>query len=187
MLGFRMIPFGTVYLLVAFQTLVATKFFLQNKISNDDKQKPLALNNRKAFQNFSYFFFFYHVIVGLGHCLSRVLKSLVLGSWLIARIDRTILPKGFEALDSGYRTWIGMLYMDHYHNNPVLVSFCHVLLQTRAEEEWTDPTEYAPIINTTEHQMPERAKTKWFLFYTLLRNPSIIKYRKKKNSEDCSL
>ncbi|CAH2293676.1 Hypothetical predicted protein [Pelobates cultripes] len=44
-----MIPFGTVYLLVAFQTLVATKFFLQNKISNDDKQKPLALNNRMLY------------------------------------------------------------------------------------------------------------------------------------------
>lgn len=29
---------------------------------------------------------------------------------------------------SGFRAWIGMLFVDHYHTNPVLVSFCHILI-----------------------------------------------------------
>ncbi|XP_063311346.1 stimulated by retinoic acid gene 6 protein-like isoform X1 [Pelobates fuscus] len=169
-------PFAVVFILVTLQTRLAAIFFLQDKISDEDEQKPLALNNRKAFQNFNYFFFFYNVIVGFGSCLSRLMRSLVIGSWLIARIDRTILPPGFEGRDSGYNTWIGMLYVDHYHSNPVLSGFCHVLFTTRVEKE---PSEFVPITNLKEHQTSVRAKTRWFLFYTLIRNPSIIKYRKQ--------
>lgn len=53
------------------------------------------------FHNFNYFLFFYNVLLGLGACLSRLLVSCVLGSWLIARIDRTIMQSGYERADMG--------------------------------------------------------------------------------------
>ncbi|XP_063313324.1 stimulated by retinoic acid gene 6 protein-like [Pelobates fuscus] len=171
-----LVPFAVIFILVFLQIQLARIFFLQDKMTPDDQQKPLALNNRKAFQNFNYFLFFYNVIVGLGACLSRLLRSLLFGTLLIARIDRTILPPGFEQMDAGYLTWIGMLYVDHYHSNPVLLGFCHVLFRTRVKKE---PSKVDTISNLKEHRTSVRAKTRWFLFYTLLRNPSIIKYRKQ--------
>lgn len=81
------------------QVCIAGIFFLQPKMGTADKQKPLALNNRKVFHNFSYFLFFYNVLLGLGACLSRLLISCILGAWLIARIDRTIMQKGYEGAD----------------------------------------------------------------------------------------
>lgn len=56
---------------------------------------------RKAFHNFNYFLFFYNVLLGLGACLSRLLISCLLGTWLIARIDRTIMQSGYEGADMG--------------------------------------------------------------------------------------
>ncbi|KAF7241185.1 Stimulated by retinoic acid gene 6 protein-like [Varanus komodoensis] len=130
--------------------LIAARFFLQPKILENDKEKPLALDNRRGFQNFNYFFFFYNVLLGLGSCLFRLLSSIVVGAWLIARIDRTIMPKGYEALDMGFRTWIGMLFLDHYHTNPTLICFCHILVLKARERPQQGSTYYQHFNNATE-------------------------------------
>lgn len=33
----------------------------------------------------------------------------------------------------GYSTWIGMIFADHYHNSPVMVCFCHLLVSNTPE------------------------------------------------------
>ncbi|XP_033093929.1 LOW QUALITY PROTEIN: coiled-coil domain-containing protein 180 [Trachypithecus francoisi] len=96
----------------------------------------------KVFHNFNYFLFFYNVLLGLGACLSRLLISCLLGTWLIARIDRTIMQNGYEGADMGFSAWIGMLYVDHYHTNPVLVSFCHILITNHKEKKLQQTTKY---------------------------------------------
>ncbi|EMP25724.1 Perilipin-3 [Chelonia mydas] len=100
-LGIGILTVGIATGLMILQIKIAARFFLQPKILPDDKRKPLALNNRKAFHNFNYFLFFYNVLLGLGACLFRLLCSILLGTWLIARIDRTIMQKGYEAADMG--------------------------------------------------------------------------------------
>ncbi|KAF4025511.1 hypothetical protein G4228_017463, partial [Cervus hanglu yarkandensis] len=102
-LGIGILTVSIVLGLVVLQVWIAASFFLQPKMGTDDKQKPLALNNRRAFHNFNYFLFFYNVLLGLGACLSRLFISCVLGTWLIARIDRTILQSGYERADMGPR------------------------------------------------------------------------------------
>ncbi|CAG11535.1 unnamed protein product, partial [Tetraodon nigroviridis] len=82
----------------------------------------------KAFHCFNYFFFFYNVVMGISNCIMRLLCSILTGTWLVSRIDRTIMQRGYEAMDPGYSTWVGMIFADHYHNNPVMVCFCHLLL-----------------------------------------------------------
>lgn len=138
--------------------------------------------------------------MGFSNCIMRLLCSILTGTWLVSRIDRTIMQRGYEAMDpgglkfthgikdvsawvlskwmrgmcvwiikvrlgwrpslrsgsdvslsvwfslfscrgrhfttleihvsliSGYSTWVGMIFADHYHNNPVMVCFCHLLL-----------------------------------------------------------
>ncbi|KAJ0050575.1 hypothetical protein NL108_004969, partial [Boleophthalmus pectinirostris] len=127
-LGTLLISFGLLLGLLKLQVFLVQWFFLQDKISPTDDQKPLALNNRNAFNCFNYFFFFYNVVMGITSCFLRMMISFVLGTWLVSRIDRTIMQKGYETLDRGYCTWIGMIFADHHHSNPVMVCFCQMLL-----------------------------------------------------------
>uniref|UniRef100_A0A8C2G8P7 Stimulated by retinoic acid gene 6 protein homolog n=1 Tax=Cyprinus carpio TaxID=7962 RepID=A0A8C2G8P7_CYPCA len=155
-------------------------FFLQDKLSPDDKEKPLALNNRKAFHCFNYFFFFYNVVIGLSNCILRLLSSCIVGTWLVSRIDRTIMQRGYESMDPGYSTWIGMIFADHYHSNPVMVSFCHLLLGRTLEKRGPAVSSYATFSNNT---VGGRVRVRWLLTYTLLRNPALILLRKRKKTK----
>ncbi|KAL7841113.1 hypothetical protein SRHO_G00248040 [Serrasalmus rhombeus] len=170
--------FFIVLALLKLQVLLVRIFFLQDKLSPQDKQKPLALNNRKVFHNFNYYFFFYNVILGLGSCALRLISSAFVSLLLVSRINRTIMPKGFELLDKGYRTWIGMIMADHYHNNPVMVCFCHLLLK-RTVERQTAINAYSRLNNASVSTLDVRVRARWLLLYTLLRNPRLILLRKR--------
>uniref|UniRef100_A0A8D0GWE6 Stimulated by retinoic acid gene 6 protein-like n=1 Tax=Sphenodon punctatus TaxID=8508 RepID=A0A8D0GWE6_SPHPU len=173
-LGIGILTAGIVIGLMMVQVVIAANFFLQPKISPEDKQKPLALNNRKAFHNFSYFLFFYNVVLGLGACLVRLFCSVILGAWLIARIDRTIMQKGYEVADLGFSTWVGMIFMDHYHTNPTLVCFCHILLTTERQQKRSNK------YYCFKPRVSNRARTRWLLLYTLLNNSGLAALRKPK-------
>ncbi|KAK1334305.1 hypothetical protein QTO34_005308 [Cnephaeus nilssonii] len=153
-LGIGILTLSIVLGLMILQVWIAGSFFLQPKMGTADKQKPLALNNRKVFHNFNYFLFFYNVLLGLGACLSRLLISCILGTWLIARIDRTIMQNGYEGADMGFSAWVGMLYVDHYHTNPVLVSFCHILLTGLRERKLQQAISYGHLYQSAGTVQP---------------------------------
>ncbi|KAM4708195.1 stimulated by retinoic acid gene 6 protein-like [Discoglossus pictus] len=182
--GFVVLTFVIIIILYKLQIYIATMFFIQKKINPEDKQKPIALDNRKAYHNFNYFILIYNVFLGFGAGFSRLLYSLGLGTCLVARIDRSILQRGFESMDKGYKTWIGMLYMDHYHTNPVLVSFCDILLRMRAEKRARESNVNCDLTKETGTHVSSQARTRWFLAYTLIKNPRIIMNRKVKELED---
>ncbi|KAK1792464.1 hypothetical protein P4O66_012410, partial [Electrophorus voltai] len=164
--------------LVVVQIVLVQIFFLQDKLSPEDKQKPLALNNRKAFHSFNYFFFFYNVVMGLSNCILRLVNSCIVGTWLVSRIDRTIMQRGYERLDPGYCTWVGMITADHYHSNPIMVCFCHLLLKQTAARQ-REPNTYSQFDNI-DCPAGSRVRTRWLLFYTLLKNPGLILLRKRR-------
>ncbi|KAL4668738.1 hypothetical protein H8957_010971 [Semnopithecus entellus] len=180
-LGIGVLTISIVVGLMILQMWIAASFFLQPKLGTADKQKPLALNNRKVFHNFNYFLFFYNVLLGLGACLSRLLISCLLGTWLIARIDRTIMQNGYEGADMGFSAWIGMLYVDHYHTNPVLVSFCHILITNHKEKKLQQTTKYWCLNHSAGPRVSARSRTRWFLLQTLINNPRLIIHRKLKS------
>uniref|UniRef100_A0A3P8S2F9 STRA6-like n=1 Tax=Amphiprion percula TaxID=161767 RepID=A0A3P8S2F9_AMPPE len=176
-LGTILLTIALVIGLVILQVVMVQIFFLQNKMSPTDKEKPLALNNRKAFHCFNYFFFFYNVVMGISTCILRLLCSIVVGTWLVSRIDRTIMQRGYETMDAGYSTWIGMIFADHYHNNPVMVCFCQLLVSNKLEKYHTSA--YATFSDAMpESNVNNRARRHWVLFYTLLKNPRLILLRK---------
>ncbi|KAM4604349.1 STRA6-like isoform 2-T2 [Polymixia lowei] len=176
-LGIILLTIGLVVFLVILQVVLVQFFFLQDKISPTDKQKPLALDNRKAFHCFNYFFFFYNVVMGLSNCILRLLSTVMVGTWLVSRIDRTIMQRGYETMDPGYSTWIGMIFADHHHNNPSMVCFCQLLVSNTLERH--SATVYSTFSNTpSDSSVNSRARKRWTLFYTLLRNPPLILLRK---------
>ncbi|KAJ8001014.1 hypothetical protein DPEC_G00186410 [Dallia pectoralis] len=188
-LGTILLTIGIIIGLVILQVVLAQVFFLQDKISPSDKYKPLALNNRKAFHNFNYFFFFYNVVMGLSNCILRLLTSCMVGAWLISRIDRTIMQRGYESMDPGYNTWIGMIFTDHHHNNPVMVCFCHFLLSNtlKRQQRVTEAASYSTFSNVSAPDCESRARRRWLLLYTLMKNPRLILLRKKLTSSAGSI
>ncbi|KAF4071708.1 hypothetical protein AMELA_G00276460 [Ameiurus melas] len=162
-----------VFILMRFQRIVIKMFFLQDKTSPQDKEKPLALNNRKAFHNFNYYLYFFNVIMGIGSCVLRLIKSAAVALLLLSRIERTIMPQGFRKLDSSHCTWVGMIITDHHHSNPVLVCFCHLLIKHTLQSVRVDE-DVKP-----ESPAKKRAHIRWVLAYTLLRNPEFILLRKR--------
>lgn len=69
--------------------------------SNLKLQFAFPFTFRKAFHCFNYFFFFYNVVMGVSNCILRLLCSIVVGTWLVSRIDRTIMQRGYEKMDAG--------------------------------------------------------------------------------------
>ncbi|CAG5928861.1 unnamed protein product, partial [Menidia menidia] len=184
-LGIIILTIGLVVGLLILQVVLVQVFFLQDKMAPTDKQKPLALNNRKAFHCFNYFFFYYNVVMGISTCIMRLLLSIVVGTWLVSRIDRTIMQRGYETMDAGYSTWIGMIFADHYHNNPVMVCFCRLLV-SKTLEQHNAPT-YSSFENSeSASPVNNRARRRWALLYTLLKNPHLILLRKQHLSSSSS-
>ncbi|XP_042340665.1 STRA6-like isoform X2 [Plectropomus leopardus] len=156
-LGIILLTIGLVVALVILQVALVQIFFLQDKMSPTDKHKPLALNN--------------------SNCILRLLFSIVTGTWLVSRIDRTIMQRGYETMDAGYSTWIGMIFADHYHNNPVMVCFCQLLVSNLLERH--TPSAYFTFSNEqSESPLNSQARRRWMLYYSLLRNPYLILLRK---------
>nr|XP_040041373.1 STRA6-like [Gasterosteus aculeatus aculeatus] len=172
--------------LVILQIALVQIFFLQDKMSPTDTQKPLALNNRKAFHCFNYFFFFYNVVMGISNCVLRLLCSIVVGTWLVSRIDRSIMQRGYETIDAGYSTWIGMIFADHYHSNPVMVCFCQLLVSNSLDKHTASA--YSTFNNVpSESPVNSQARRRWMLCYTLMRNPTLILLRKHHLSSSSTL
>ncbi|KAK7499317.1 hypothetical protein BaRGS_00009577 [Batillaria attramentaria] len=77
---------------------------------------------------FNYFMFFYNIFIGLASCLLRIVKSVLIGTCLLSRLDYCLLPRNFEFLDPGFRAYVGYMHMEHAHTHPVVLVFTKLLL-----------------------------------------------------------
>ncbi|KAI4886773.1 hypothetical protein NFI96_011976 [Prochilodus magdalenae] len=172
-----------VLVLLKIQFILVRIFFLQDKLTPQDKEKPLAINNRKVYHNLNYFLFLHNVILGIWTCVLRLLSTAFVCLLLVFQIHQTTMPRGFEALDNGYRVWIGMIMSDHYHSNPVMVCFCHLLLKRTLERHTTNRA-YSRLNSTSGRPQEVRVRARWLLLYTLLKNPKLIRLRKHWNTNN---
>ncbi|WAR24162.1 STR6L-like protein [Mya arenaria] len=81
-------------LIFKIQMILVAKFFMQPKLEERDKYKPLAVNNRTVYDVFSFFMLFLNASIGLVQYLKRILFSAVLGVFLIPRMDRSLYMRG---------------------------------------------------------------------------------------------
>lgn len=57
--------------------------------------------HRKLFHVFSYFLFFHNIVIGLGSSFLRIILSMFFGVLFFFRLDRVVLMKGLERVDTG--------------------------------------------------------------------------------------
>ncbi|CAD5119998.1 DgyrCDS8580 [Dimorphilus gyrociliatus] len=182
-----------------FQQVISRKFILQEKLKEEDEDQPLSLLRRSLFHMMSYVFFLANVNVGLASALMRVLKGSVIGLFWLGRIDRAILMRDFEKFDGGYQAYLGMVILEHNHNNPILRCFCQILRDDQQSgSEFKDKEENLEqntmtccraneVADGEEREMEEvqqqrpnkRWRNQWRVAYMILRNPSLVKYRRK--------
>ncbi|XP_061196646.1 stimulated by retinoic acid gene 6 protein-like [Saccostrea echinata] len=156
-------------------------------------ERTLALDNRKVYHNFSFFLFFFYILIGLFKCLRRVMYSLVIGLVFVPRLDRSVLVSGFEHYDNGYMIYIGLLHVELVHCHPVLRVFCEELLKSLKEhDDKTDLSLHSPNSSKTElarksyssvRSISARAYNnqiynKWMKMLTLSNNSSLCKTSK---------
>ncbi|XP_053394355.1 stimulated by retinoic acid gene 6 protein-like [Mercenaria mercenaria] len=172
------------------QTFFIGRFFMQPKIHQNDKHRPLAVDNRNAYNIFSFFMVFLNASVGVFAFLKRTLVSALLGVFLIPRMDRSLLMRGYESMDKCYVNYIGMIMVDVAHNHPVLRTFCY-LLKSKIEDRkiMKRPHSGEQIIanfarNSAISTTNNIRNRRWWLAYTLLRNPSLSAMRVHESKKD---
>ncbi|XP_076453747.1 receptor for retinol uptake stra6-like [Babylonia areolata] len=111
----------TVVLITVTQFLLAKFLFLQ------ERGLYMALDNRHAYFNFTYFMFFYNVFLGLASCVMRILKAMLLGIIFLSRLDNSTLSRRFEFFDPGFRAYVGYMHMEAAHTHPVMIVFCRLM------------------------------------------------------------
>ncbi|KAL3868073.1 hypothetical protein ACJMK2_040910 [Sinanodonta woodiana] len=179
----------SVFIIFRLQIFIVGRFLLQERLNATDQQRPLAIDNRKAHDVFKFFMLFVNLSTGLIVFLRRLFSYILLGIFLVPRMDRCMFPKGFESGDKCHMNYVGMLIVDFTHNNPIMRVFCSVLLKTAVTVNDQRSNDHTIVQNATygeigslafprRYQGNSRARTKWLVAYTLLKNPSIVGMRK---------
>ena len=79
--------------------------------------------------------------------------------------DASLLPGKLKALDSGYDAFVSTLWVHHRHQNTAAVIAKDIFLEAASD------------VDGRQHPELNRARTRWHLAYTLLKNPTLIHER----------
>lgn len=172
----------------AVQLLLAKYVFLI------DRNATLALDNRRLFHVCTFFLFFFNIFLGVFSCLKRIIIGTVLGVMFLGRTQKSVIPRDFELKDPGFNAYVGYLLLEHTHANPVLVTFCQLLIKTTNEEQEEINVlknhltgEQGCANNQVSVELREtplgrnkfrRLRNRWHLLYTLHNNPSLQQHRR---------
>ncbi|XP_078339036.1 stimulated by retinoic acid gene 6 protein-like [Crassostrea virginica] len=174
--------------------LISGKFFLQNhylkSADGESVEKALALDNRRVYQNLSYFLFFYYILIGFFRCVYRVGVSSALVLFHIARLDKPLVFPGFERFDIGYMTYLGFLEVELHHCHPVVLVSCDLMLKTAARKLVSSPQQQisleSPVIENNKKDFSNtytrKIRNRWLKTKTLISNGSLCEYSKTNTS-----
>ncbi|XP_043843507.1 receptor for retinol uptake STRA6 [Dromiciops gliroides] len=172
----------TLVLAVILQNLAARWVFLERR----------ELTNRKALFAITFLFFPINVLVGIMVGIGRMVISILFNTVHFCQLDLSLLGRGVGTLDPGYRTYYYYLKMEVSQSHPAVRAFCFLLLQLPGSrglavaQASLRPSEVEEGIHLLPTKNPARNATKskqsrvrWGLAYTLIRNPSLLAFRKK--------
>ncbi|XP_005094797.1 stimulated by retinoic acid gene 6 protein-like [Aplysia californica] len=118
---------ATVLLFFYLQVLLTKKVLMQEKVKENDENKPLNVDNRKFFEIVNFYSLFTNMAVGLFTCLLRILKSAFFGIFTVGRLDHSVFTRNQESSDKGFKIYLSVLLVDNAHNNPTMRVFAHLL------------------------------------------------------------
>ena len=83
------------------QMELQAKCCVQNAFDKEIWIFLLIFHNRQWYHNFSYFLVFLNTLLGLVSAFVRIVRGTLLGLFLLSRIDRPVLMRGYEIKDNG--------------------------------------------------------------------------------------
>uniref|UniRef100_A0A1I8JB95 Receptor for retinol uptake STRA6 n=2 Tax=Macrostomum lignano TaxID=282301 RepID=A0A1I8JB95_9PLAT len=123
-------PLGVVSGTLLLAQFILVKLVFNSKYSTMGK---IAINNRHVYFNWAYFMFYFNVFWGIVAAVFQLVAAAVLAVCFLSRLDWCFFPKRFEFLDEGHFAYVGLLYIENAHTNPVMRSFLALLLDSTAE------------------------------------------------------
>jgi len=108
---------------------------------------------------------FYHLLSGQWWGFYRFVFFVFHSCFTWARVDVPLFPAGGSdsgILDIGYNAYIGIIYGEHCRRNPIVVTAVNIFKAIISR-----PTKKPRVVN------------RWHLAYTLVKNPSLIPYRRR--------
>ncbi|XP_041274315.1 receptor for retinol uptake STRA6 [Onychostruthus taczanowskii] len=145
------------------------------------------ITNRRALYIVTFLLFPTNVLVGVMAAVWRMLISGLYNAIHFCRLDISLLHRGVETFDPGYRTYCHYLKVEVSQCHPLLKAFCFLLLQPGRTEPPAPPRdtqlEEGLQLMHPKHPAPGRARirrirARWWVAYTLLHNPSLTASRK---------
>ncbi|XP_068927285.1 receptor for retinol uptake STRA6 isoform X2 [Petaurus breviceps papuanus] len=176
----------TLVLAVILQNLAACWAFLENHHGQKE------LTNRKALYAITFLLFPINVLVGIMVGICRMVVSTFFNIIHFCQLDLSLLSHGVDTLDPGYRTYCYYLKMEVSQSHPAMKAFCLLLLQlpgsrglagAQAALRPSDAEEGIHLLQTKNlarnATKSKQSRVRWGLAYTLIRNPSLLAFRKK--------
>ncbi|NXB71615.1 STRA6 protein, partial [Donacobius atricapilla] len=178
----NMWPFWlTLVVAVLVQHLLARFQFLERH----SLQKELT--NRRALYIVTFLLFPTNVLVGVLAGVWRVLISGLYNAVHLCRLDISLLHRGVETFDPGFRAYCHYLRVEVSQCHPLLRAFCSLLLPPGRPEP-PEPPRDTPLEEGLQLMHPKqpapgrarirRIRARWWVAYTLLHNPSLRASRK---------
>jgi hypothetical protein len=142
--------------------------------------KTMALKNLRFFFVFSYFNFFFDCFLGMVSCGLRVTKASLAALIFLPRLDYCIFGRALEKVDSGFISYVSFIHMECLHTHPVLVYYCS-LANDKIDKRYQYSRSNKREMRHTEmyaYTRRQRARFRWWLTYTLIRNIQLVQLRK---------
>uniref|UniRef100_A0A663DYD2 Receptor for retinol uptake STRA6 n=1 Tax=Aquila chrysaetos chrysaetos TaxID=223781 RepID=A0A663DYD2_AQUCH len=171
----------TLVVAVIVQNLAAHYQFLE--------QHPLRkeLTNRRALYIVTYLLFPINVLVGVLAGVWRMVISGLYNAVHFSQLDISLLNRSVENFDPGYHAYCHYLKIEVSQSHPVMKAFCLLLLQL-AKPEGPPGLQASNVEEGIQLMQPKKAppsrarfkqsRARWWLAYTLLKNPSLTACRK---------
>ncbi|NXI19231.1 STRA6 protein, partial [Irena cyanogastra] len=178
----NMWPFWlTLVLAVLVQHLLAHSQFLEQHSLHKE------ITNRRALYIVTFLLFPTNVLVGAMAGVWRLVISGLYNAVHLCRLDTSLLHRGADTFDPGFRTYCHYLRVEVSQCHPLLKAFCFLLLPHGRPEPPAPPrdTQLEEGLQLMHPKHPavgkariRRIRARWCLAYTLLHNPSLTASRK---------
>lgn len=87
----------------------------------EDKKRSMQLRNRRAFEYVDFLLLAVGVLNGLVKFAARAVQSMAINLAHMLRADAAVVPRGFDHFDVGFKCYTGMLAVDRFYSNPILL------------------------------------------------------------------
>ena len=141
------------------------------------KHKGTHVNMFRCFAFTDLISIFTSIFVGIGLSLARFIVAVLLLLLNFVRLDHPLLPPHYSKFDSGYSSYLSMLWLDHQYNNPIVRVFLNFCEREVKDTRIGSENELL-LEDKLSHVKSKRARKRWHLAFLLLTNPSLINLRK---------